>query len=145
MNFFRRFIDWVSAYNEWHYLGYSEFRYVDEKKNPVEKFVVHFYGKAENLNKREVRFIGGDKYDHERAKKHLWYQKNVVPWVYGGNLWAPILSPSSFLKEWTERKTGRQYIGGKWISGAKQIARNSSADIGNVISFPNSGDNNRRP
>lgn len=110
---------------EWVHLGYVELSYIDEQKKPTSVHVVHFFADKDDLSRRRVEVL-----NRSLAEWHNYYQKYVVEWLKGGNLWKPIASPSDWFKAYTARETGHKHVDGKWIKPVPIECRE-----GNVITL----------
>lgn len=130
MRWLRDWIDKRSEKRKWRYLGYTEvsYTYIDDN-NRKSTCVIHFYARGSDLMERKVDY---DQWTTERVKSHGWYQKVVVPWKNGANLYSAIQRPSIWLKNYTEEKHSYKFIDGKWVKPAPKVEREGE----NVLKFP---------
>lgn len=98
---------------DWNYLGWSEPKYSNNKGKTTESCVVHFYVDAADDSNRKVEH---DQWSHSKMKTHPFYQKRVIPWLNGEDIYVPVYNPASYLHTWA-KKQGWTWDGTKewWV------------------------------
>ena len=92
----KKVLEWWRG-RKWVYLGQTalEVVYTDRKTKkevrPRTEQIVHFYAWQNNMKKRKFTVSGGESLSH--FKNDVWYDKNMVPWLEGGDIWKPISKP----------------------------------------------------
>lgn len=88
----KKLLKWWQG-RRWEYLGHSQLvRYAaadKEKKNPEKAGVLHFYAWVNNQKKRKVEYSDGNSI----LKAGNYYQRAIVPWLEGADMWKPIDHP----------------------------------------------------
>jgi hypothetical protein len=74
-------------YGKWGYLGYTEMQYCDGDGKTVG--IVHFYARDKNQKKRKAVY----KPEFIKLSSIIYHEKEIVPWLEGGDMWKPILHP----------------------------------------------------
>lgn len=81
-------------YGKWEYLGWTQLhdvRHGEQCTKENETAVVHYYARVKNQKKRKVTFSTGSA--SPWMIRSGWYNRSVVPWLEGGDMWKPIQHP----------------------------------------------------
>lgn len=121
--------DRIFRRRKWAYLGFAELKYTSPKDETkiTDRFTVHFYADENELSTRKVEYGERSRFTVET---HGYFEKCIIPWLNGENLWGPVLEPSEWLRKYTKEKTGYERVGGKWVKPAPIERRE-----GNVITI----------
>lgn len=86
----KKVLDWWRG-RKWVYLGFSELTATKQQKT-IDIGVVHFWMWQNNNKIRKFDFQSTN-YSLSSFKAWNWYQKSMIPWLEGGDIWEPISTP----------------------------------------------------
>lgn len=138
INLFRGFLKRSPKhFKNWTYLGWRELTYYEgDVTNITETFHIQFYAKGKDLEYRKIECDQAriNKTKEYSLKCHGFYQKAIVPWLNGGNIYSPISNPSEAFIEIVSSENGYTFMGGKWVKPAIKVEHKD-----NVITLPVKG------
>lgn len=83
------FLKWWQG-RRWIYIGYTtlEVEFKNRKKPTEDAGTVHFFIWGNNQKRRKVLIMGAN--GHKLREDAPFYQQNIVPWLHGADVWAPV-------------------------------------------------------